>query len=106
MNYGRPNGYPKRNANPHTFILLLVQPTTSVVPMEGGVRIGNLLPKALTLSSEVSVDAEEGNAKWEFQKYLKIGSSIFSKRLMTFSWCAITASERERRQKPARSIHY
>ena len=41
--------------------------TTSVVPMEEGVRIGNLLAKTLTLGTELTVDPEEGNAQWEFQ---------------------------------------
>jgi hypothetical protein len=40
---------------------------TDVVPMQEGVRIGNLFAKSLTLGTEVAVDAEEGNAKWEFQ---------------------------------------
>jgi Tc toxin complex TcA C-terminal TcB-binding domain/Neuraminidase-like domain/Putative peptidoglycan binding domain len=39
----------------------------SVVPMQEGVRIGNLLAKTLTLSTELTVDPEEGNAQWEFQ---------------------------------------
>jgi hypothetical protein len=39
---------------------------TSMVPMQEGVRVGNLLAKTLTLGTELTFDPEEDNAQWEF----------------------------------------